>query len=254
MLLFKSFQNYVRAKLFQKLIQDTFNNGSFFSTIPSNQSIWNNIIKNLKSEKKLLNELEIVLHSKNQYSSDGSDCTNDENPLDTKYHYHADIENAVNKQINAEFTAAYAYLGLACYFGRSNVGLLGTQKFFMDMYNEEVDHGMTLIKFQEMRGGNVKIGTLKPSTCEGCSILSSLRISLCMEKEITEQLLKVIESAKKMDDIRTVDFLTNEFIKEQMESIRQLGILISMAEMIGDSGLSQYFMDLKLKSSGGHSK
>ncbi|KAI4471356.1 ferritin [Holotrichia oblita] len=247
-MLLKSFQNYVWAKLFQKLIYNAFNNGNFFSTIPSNG------IKNPKSKTKLLNKLENVLHSRNQYSSETSDCKDKDNHVEAKYRYHADVENAVNKQISAEFTAAYSYLGLACYFGRSSVALLGTQKFFTDMYNEEIGHGMLLIKFQETRGGNVKIDTLKPMKCPECTILNSLEISLKMEKEITEQLLNVIETAKKHEDIRTVDYLTNTFIKDQMEAIRQLGILIAVAEMIGDCGLSQYFMDLKMKSSGGHSK
>lgn len=170
-----------------------------------------------------------------------------------RYQYHEEVEQAINKQILAEFNAAYSYLGLACYFGRTSVGLLGTQKFYLSMFDEENTHAMALIKYQEMRGGSVNIVSININQCEECTILKSLEISLCMEKEISNQLIEVYSVAKKHNDFRTQDLIVTEFIKEQIQSIRQLGTFIADAQRLGDSGLAEFFLDQKMSTVGGHS-
>lgn len=192
-----------------------------------------------------------ILNSLLHYSSDSVN-----KPVETtdeaRYKYHQEIEEAVNKQIIAEFNAAYSYLSLATYFGRTGVGLLGTQKFYMGMFNEENEHAMKLIRYQEMRGAPIKLTSVESIECENCNIQQSLQLSLGMEREITDRLMQLLELARKHEDIATEDFIVSEYIKEQMESIRQLGALLSLAIRMGESGIAEYLLDMKLATTEGH--
>uniref|UniRef100_A0A0E0BMN3 Ferritin n=1 Tax=Oryza glumipatula TaxID=40148 RepID=A0A0E0BMN3_9ORYZ len=71
-----------------------------------------------------------------------------------------ECEAAINEQINVEFNASYAYHSLFAYFDRDNVALKGFAKFFKESSDEERDHAEKLMKYQNMRGGRVRLQSI----------------------------------------------------------------------------------------------
>merc|ERR1711974_554702 len=69
--------------------------------------------------------------------------------------FHANSEALINKQINMELHASYVYMSMAAYFDRDDIALPGFAKRFQANSEEERDHAMKLIKYQNMRGGRV---------------------------------------------------------------------------------------------------
>ena len=63
--------------------------------------------------------------------------------------------NEVNRQINMEYSASYAYDYLSSYFDRNSVGLKGVAAYFRKASDEEREHAHKLIAYQNMRGGEV---------------------------------------------------------------------------------------------------
>lgn len=104
-----------------------------------------------------------------------------------RHQFHNDVETQLNNQINDEFIAAYTYLSMACYFGRTEVALPGSQGFFMNMYEEELEHAVVLANYVLMRGGHV---SLKPIAVEENqnweSILKAFSTAVTMEQNIKE--------------------------------------------------------------------
>lgn len=193
-----------------------------------------------------------LVNNKNKYCTV---CEKDDDSLakDGRYNYPKEVEEAVNKQIVSEFNAGLSYLNMASYFGRTNIGLPGTQKFYINMYNEEVNHAMALIKYQEMRGGHVQLTTLNISNCgNDCTIRKSLELSLEMEKSVSDQLSQILALATKHHDIRTEDFISTDFMKEQIQSIRNLGHLLAVAIRMLKCGLSEFILDKELANATGH--
>jgi len=47
-----------------------------------------------------------------------------------RFNYHEDNEGLINRQINLELYASYAYMAMAHHFDRSDVALKGHYKFF----------------------------------------------------------------------------------------------------------------------------
>ena len=55
------------------------------------------------------------------------------------------IQDAINKQINAEFYSAYLYLAMAAYF--DSQGLSGFATWMKMQYEEEWTHGMKFYEY-----------------------------------------------------------------------------------------------------------
>uniref|UniRef100_A0A0E0MIP4 Ferritin n=1 Tax=Oryza punctata TaxID=4537 RepID=A0A0E0MIP4_ORYPU len=71
-----------------------------------------------------------------------------------------ECEAAINEQINVEYNASYAYHSLFAYFDRDNVALKGFAKFFKESSDEEREHAEKLMKYQNMRGGRVRLQSI----------------------------------------------------------------------------------------------
>lgn len=61
---------------------------------------------------------------------------------------------------SVEYNVSYVYHALYAYFDRDNVGLPGMAKFFKESSDEERNHAELLMKYQNMRGGRVQMGSI----------------------------------------------------------------------------------------------
>ncbi|KAJ8976524.1 hypothetical protein NQ317_007042 [Molorchus minor] len=169
------------------------------------------------------------------------DCSEDDTP--GRHQYHKDVEEAINQQICAEFNAAYAYLSMACYFGRTELALPGCQGFFMDMWEEELEHATVFINFQLMRGAHVRLAPINvPESQDWKSIVNGFGVAVDMEKLIKEKLCGVFQVAEKHKDLQVMDLVSTQFMEEQNRSICELSRLLTMAKM-ADNPTGEYLFD-----------
>src|SRR4030042_1602926 len=68
------------------------------------------------------------------------------------------IQDALNKQINAELYSSYLYLSMAAYFARQN--LKGMASWMRIQAQEEHQHAMKFLDFVLDRGGDVLLTAL----------------------------------------------------------------------------------------------
>ncbi|MQM01843.1 hypothetical protein Taro_034603 [Colocasia esculenta] len=74
--------------------------------------------------------------------------------------YADNCEAAINEQINVEYNVSYAYHAMFGYFDRDNVALKGLAKFFNESSEQEREHAEKLMKYQNKRGGKVKLQSI----------------------------------------------------------------------------------------------
>lgn len=104
-----------------------------------------------------------------------------------RHKFHKDTEESINEQIGAELNAAFSYLSMACYFGRTEVSLPGCQGFFMNMYEEELEHATVFINYQLLRGAHVALSDIDvPENQDWKSIKKAFSVALEMEKFVKE--------------------------------------------------------------------
>ncbi|CDW56911.1 Ferritin [Trichuris trichiura] len=166
--------------------------------------------------------------------------------------FHTESEVGLNKQINIELYASNLYLSMAAYFDRHDVALPGFAVFFRRQSDEERQHAMKLIKYQNLRGGRVKLQNIdKPSSDDWGSGLEAMKAALALEKSVNQGLLELHAIAERHNDCNMCDFLADEFLKEQVEAINRLSQHVTNLSRLGP-GMGEYLFD-KMTLSGNSS-
>ena len=119
----------------------------------------------------------------------------------------AEVEAAINKQINLELYASYCYLSMAYYFDRDDVALPGFFKFFQKQSDEERGHAQMFMKYQNMRGGRIILQNVnKPSLDDWGSGIDAMQAALHLEKTVNQSLLDLHKLASNNSDTQVRTF------------------------------------------------
>lgn len=168
----------------------------------------------------------------------------------------------VNLQIRHELVAFYNYLSMSRFFHKFDEDRQGFAKYFHDAAMEELGHAEEFMKYQQMRGGDVKMWQL-PAPSEpkrewrnGKDVLVS---AYQLEKDITDEIMCLHKLAdEKYHDTDFLNFLEDKIIPEQYQGMKDLKTHIKTLERAcpGDSetqcpGYPLYELqyDAKLKGS-----
>ncbi|XP_043500103.1 soma ferritin-like [Polistes fuscatus] len=163
-----------------------------------------------------------------------------------RQNFHLDCENGLNKQINMELNASYVYLSMAYYFDRSNVALPGLHKYFKKASDEEREHAMKFMTYQNKRGGDIILTSIDaPLTSDWLSAKNAMVEALNLEKKVNESLLELHAIASKHSDANFMDYLETEFLQEQVDSIKKIADYATNLEMVGE-GLGVYMFDKEM--------
>lgn len=125
-------------------------------------------------------------------------------------------EDQLNIQINHELNASQAYLAMSNFFGQTKIALNGSSAFFRTMSDEERQHALELIDYQNMRGGRVAMSSTVMPKEEFSSLLMAINESLLIERGNTVALMELVHVAEKDGDIVTADYICSRFLKEQV--------------------------------------
>jgi len=160
-----------------------------------------------------------------------------------RQNYHEESEAGVNRQINLELYASYVYQSMAMYFDRDDVALPGFAKFFKHNSDEEREHAEKFMKFQNQRGGRIKLNDIKkPDRDEWGSGLEAMQTALALEKNVNQSLLDLHKVADTHSDFQFADWIESNFLTEQVEAIKELSDHITNLKRVGP-GLGEYMYD-----------
>ena len=154
-----------------------------------------------------------------------------------------ELEEAINAQINQEFTASYSYLGMSTYF--DELSLDGLASWMQNQHSEEQAHAMRLLNYLQDRGGRVQLAAIPSPQVEFSSILEVFEISLQMEIENTTSINALYELALKNNDHATKSHL-QWFLDEQVEEEKSVEDIIALLERIGDDPAGLLYLNDKL--------
>ena len=106
---------------------------------------------------------------------------------------------------------------------------------------------MKLIEYQNMRGGRVVFHDIKmPTKTEWDSALEAVEDALELEKTVNQSLLDLHKGADGSSDPQMTDFIEGEYLKEQVEAIKELGDLVTKLRRAGP-GLGVHLIDKELE-------
>lgn len=142
---------------------------------------------------------------------------------------HELIHNALNKQINAEFTAWYEYLGMAAWC--SGQQLHGCAKWLRAQAQEEHSHAMRLYEFLVARNQKIQMLPLDEPQTEFESIVHVFRTALDREEDNTRRVHSIFELALDQKAFASLVEL-QWFVSEQVEEEATARDLLAKAQMV----------------------
>jgi ferritin len=155
------------------------------------------------------------------------------------------IENAINKQINAELWSAYLYLSMSAYFESINLG--GFANWMRVQAQEEVGHAMKFYHHVVERRGRVTVAAITAPPFNWKSPLNAFEDAFKHEQKVTGMINDLVNIAAVEKDYAATSML-QWFIDEQVEEEASTDAIVQKLKMIGSNTGGLYMLDRELSS------
>ena len=153
------------------------------------------------------------------------------------------VEDALNKQINAEFWSGYLYLSMSAHFAKE--GKNGFANWFKVQGLEEKDHAMKIFDYILARGGQAVISPIKEVPHSWATPLDAFKAALAHEKQVTAMIDNIVTLTNEEKDYATLSML-QWFVDEQVEEEATFTEIVEKMKLIGDSVVGMFQMDAEL--------
>ena len=156
---------------------------------------------------------------------------------------HPKIQDAFNKQLNAEYFSSYLYLSMAAYFESQN--LKGMAQWMQLQAQEENMHAMKFFDFINERGGKVTLTRIEAPKTEWSSPLQVFEETCAHESKVTGLINDLVDLAISERDHAANAFL-QWFVTEQVEEEASVQEITEKLRMVGDRGGMMFMLDREL--------
>lgn len=154
------------------------------------------------------------------------------------------MEEAFNKQINAELYSAYLYLSMSAYF--EDMNLPGFANWMRVQFQEEQFHGLKMFDFVNERGGKVNLLPIEGPKTDWESPVDAFEEVYSHEQHVTSLINGLVKTAMEEDDYASNNFLA-WFVDEQVEEEASASEILGQLKFIGDNKHAVLMMDRELR-------
>jgi ferritin len=153
------------------------------------------------------------------------------------------VHEAINRQINAELGASYAYLAMSAFCSRQNFH--GCAKWLRLQSQEEYGHAMRLYDFLLARDGTVELKGIVEPSAKHASIAAVFEAALEQEQEVSGQIDSLYELAFKERAYAALVEL-QWFLSEQVEEEKAARDIVAKFRLVGSDPASLLDLDREL--------
>ena len=153
------------------------------------------------------------------------------------------MQEALNKQLNAEVYSAYLYLSMSAYFHSVNLG--GFANWMRVQWQEELAHGLKFYDYVNERGGRVMLDAVEAPPSEWDSPLAAFEHVYQHEQKVTGMINKLVDLAVEARDHATNNFL-QWFVSEQVEEEASADEVLQKLKLVGDDASGLFMIDREL--------
>jgi ferritin len=150
------------------------------------------------------------------------------------------MQDALNKQLNAELYSSYLYVSMSACFEAAN--FRGMAHWMAVQAQEEVGHAVKLFKYIVERGGRVALDAIEKPQAEWATPLAVFENAYAHEQKVTGMINGLVTMAQGIKDHATDAFL-QWFVSEQVEEEASADEIVRKLRMIGDSTNGLFMLD-----------
>jgi ferritin len=153
------------------------------------------------------------------------------------------LQDALNKQLNAELYSSYLYLSMAAYFERIN--LRGFANWMRVQVQEENAHAMKFFDYVIERGGRVLLSSIEGPPTKWESPMDAFEHVSKHEQKVTALINKLVNLAVSEKDHATNNFL-QWFVSEQVEEEASAEEVVQKLRLMKDAPGGLFMIDREL--------
>jgi ferritin len=153
------------------------------------------------------------------------------------------MQEALNKQLNAELYSSYLYLSMTAYF--ESTGLKGFANWMRVQAREELMHAMKIYDHVNERDGRVLLESIDTPPTDWDSPLAAFKDTYKHEQVVTGMINGLVDLAGLEKDHATYNFL-QWFVSEQVEEEASSGDIVRKLELVKDDGRGLLMLDQEL--------
>ena len=153
------------------------------------------------------------------------------------------MEDALNKQVNAELYSAYLYLSMAACFESMN--LPGFANWMRVQTQEETTHAMKIYDYICARGGRVMLKAVEAPPANWKSPLAAFEAALKHEQKVTGLINNLVNLAVAGKDHATQIFL-QWFVSEQVEEEKSADEIVQKLKLTKNMPGALYMLDKEM--------
>ena len=153
------------------------------------------------------------------------------------------IQDALNKQLNAELYSSYLYLSMAAYF--ESVSLKGFANWMRVQAQEELFHAMKFYDYIHERGGRVAMTSISAPLTQWDSPLAAFKQVYQHEQKVTGLINNLVTLAIAETDHATNNFL-QWFVAEQVEEESSADEIVQKLRLLGEDRSGLFMLDQEL--------
>jgi ferritin len=156
---------------------------------------------------------------------------------------HVEVLNAINVQINSEFSAWYQYLAMAAFCEREK--FIGAARWLKAQSAEEYRHGMKLFDFVHARNGVVELTRIEQPAREFDSFGEVFEAALRQEESVTNQINSLYELCFKNKSFAEMTEL-QWFLTEQVEEEKTAREIVAKFRLVKNDAAALLDIDRDL--------
>ena len=150
------------------------------------------------------------------------------------------MQDALNKQVNAELYSAYLYLAIVAYFEDAN--LKGFAHWMRMQFEEEMMHAMKIFDFVLERDAQMTLEQIDKPEIDLDSPVAAFELTLEHERLVTSLINDLVALAGEERDFASHNFL-QWFISEQVEEEARANEVLQQLKLLGDNSAGLFMMD-----------
>ncbi len=152
----------------------------------------------------------------------------------------AKVAELMNEQIVKEFYSGYLYLAMSNYY--YDASLDGFGNWYKIQYQEEMDHGLKIIKYMIDNEQKVILGAIDQPRQDYQNFREPLELALKHEQYVSGLIDNLYNVAKDAKDYRSCKFL-DWYLAEQTEEEKNANDMLKKYDLVTKDGRGLLFLD-----------
>ena len=157
--------------------------------------------------------------------------------------WNTSLQDAFNKQMNAEFYSSYLYLSMSAWVESKN--LAGMAHWMRIQVDEEMQHALKFFDFSHDRDGQVELSQIDAPAAEWDSPRGAFEAAWQHEQKVSAQINELAELSLAQKDHAANTFV-QWFVTEQVEEEATVLRIVERLKMVGDSNVAVFMLDAEL--------